>query len=91
MITDKRHHITAMALAICVLVETLSMTYMQQKGGVFYYSSSILYFISGLAVCILPFIHLGKEFLFSSPMRMVDKVIPFLVAGFILFIVALHV
>ena len=53
---NRRYYVIALILSLSVLIETVSFTYMQQAGGVFYYSSSILYFLSGLAICLLPLI-----------------------------------
>ena len=39
-------------LVVFILVETLCYTYLQQTG--LYYSSSVLYFLSGLGICFLP-------------------------------------
>ena len=76
----KRHYILSLVLSICVLLETLALTYMQQEyGAFFYYFSSIIYFFSGLAICIIPIIPLnntGKSFNLIQPL---NRSIPYLV------------
>lgn len=39
-------------LVVCVLIETLSYTYLHQTS--LYYGTSVLYFFSGLGICFLP-------------------------------------
>ncbi len=46
-------------LSLAVLIETLCLTYVQEKGGVFYYSSSIVYVVSGLFISLLPLIQIS--------------------------------
>jgi hypothetical protein len=61
VIFNRLHYFISTALAICALLETVALTYMQTGASHFYYSSSILYFISGMAVCVLPLIALPAE------------------------------
>lgn len=52
-------------LALSVLIETLCLTYVQEKGSVFYYSNSVVYVIAGLLICILPLIPVSP----SAPLK----------------------
>jgi len=61
---------------------------MQQQGTLFYYSSSILYFLSGLAVCILPLIPVDEARL---PVSIFSKSLPFLLGLFFLFMIGYHI
>ncbi|MCW3125326.1 MAG: hypothetical protein JWO03_984 [Bacteroidetes bacterium] len=90
MTRDRRYYIIALALSICVLLETLSLTYLQQSGSTFYYSSSILYLLSGLAVCILPLVPVSKISFLKTPAR-INKSIPYLLGAFILFLIGHHI
>jgi hypothetical protein len=54
MTSRYRYYTISILLAITVLVETLCYTYVQQEGAFYYYSSSVVYFLSGIAVCLLP-------------------------------------
>lgn len=80
----------ALALSTCVMLETLSFTYIQNYGGTYYFSSSILYLLCGIGVCILPFIPTGDVNLFVTN-KAVYKAVPYLFAVFILFLVGYHI
>lgn len=56
-----RFPLLSVLLATSVFFETLSYTYMQQYGRTYYYSSSIIYFLSGLAICLLPLLKSKSE------------------------------
>src|SRR5690242_12344753 len=49
-----RHFSFATILSVCVLIETIAYTYAQQEGSTFYYSSSLVYCLAGLFICVLP-------------------------------------
>ncbi len=52
-----KYWFVAVALSLSVFCESMTYTYVQQQGAVFYYSSSLVYFIAGILVCILPLIN----------------------------------
>jgi len=79
---NRSHYILSLALSLCVLLETLSLTYMQQNGGAFYYSSSILYFISGLGVSIIPILPISQMGKSLRSYELINKSIPFLTGIF---------
>ena len=84
---DRKYYAFSLLLSIAVLLETVSFTYMQEKKDLYYYSSSILYFLSGLVVCLLPLMPLGKEVNPRKGFRKLSKSVPFLFG--ILFLIML--
>ena len=91
MIFERRHYILSMALSICVLLETLALTYMQEKRATFYYSSSVLYFISGLAICIIPIISINRNGKSIRANEFISKSIPYLGGLFFMMLVVYHI
>ena len=87
---NRRHYILSMVLSICVLIETLAMTYMQQKGGTYYYSSSILYFICGLVVCIIPILPISQTGKSLRSNEFISKSIPLLAVIFLIVLFCDH-
>ena len=88
---QKRYYTISIGLSICVLLETLALTYMQQNGATFYYSSSILYFMAGLGICLIPLIPLHKESKSISANKYTNQVIPYLGVLFLLALIVFHV
>ncbi len=87
---DRKYYAFSLLLSIVVLLETVSFTYMQEKGYLYYYSSSILYFLCGLMVCLLPLIPIGKG---SNPIKGIgkfSKYTPFLFILLFLVILGYH-
>ncbi len=80
-----RYYFLAFLLSISILLETLAYTYMQQEGGRWYYSSSVIYFLAGLAICILPLLYNDRQQGAKAPF--VSKYLPgafFLFLGLLL-------
>ena len=88
---DRRFYVLAVVLALCVLLETLSLTYIQQSGDTFYYSSSIMYFISGLGICLLPLIPIAPNGKTIKGIASVSGYMPIIFGLFFLFILGYHI
>ena len=90
LLYNKRYYVLATVLALCVLTETLCLTYIQQSGDVFYFSSSILYFISGLGICLLPLIPIPANDKTIKGIASVSKYMPIIWGLFFLFLLGYH-
>ena len=88
---DRRFYVLAVVLALCVLLETLSLTYIQQSGDTFYYSSSIMYFISGLGICLLPLIPIAPNGKTIKGIASVSGYMPIIFGLFFLVILGYHI
>jgi hypothetical protein len=88
---NRRFYLLSIALSLCVLLETVSFTYMQENGARFYYSSSVLYFLTGLAVSLLPLIATSGESRLIKGFGSISKYLPFLFGIFFLAILGYHI
>lgn len=86
-----RYYTLAILLSICVLVETLALTYMQENGSVFYYSSSLLYFLSGILICIIPIISGADTGKYLKENEFIGKSIPYLTVLFFIALTVYHI
>ena len=91
VVFDRRYYVLAIALAFCVLFEGLSYTYIQDVGSVFYYSSSILYFLSGLGVCLLPLVAINKGDKAIKGVVALSRYLPVFFALFFVFALLYHI
>ena len=83
-----RFNIIATLLSISVLFETLTFGYLQEFGGQYYYSTSILYFICGLAICILPLISYNNDAVPYHPK--IAKVMAYILLLFFMGLIGYH-
>ena len=91
MLYNNRFYWFAVLLSICVLIETLAFTYLQDMGGVYYYSSSILYFLSGIGVCVIPLLPIVKGGNSLVMHRILSSYIPILFSVFFICILLYHI
>ena len=86
-----RHWVIAILLGLCVFTESMAFTYLQQNGGVYYYSSSILYFLAGIAICILPLLNVQKAVGITTGEGGWHKFLPHLFLLFLTGLFAYHI
>lgn len=87
MIFRNRQYIIAILLATCAVLETLALTYMQDHGRLFYYSSSLLFFFAGISICIVPLIPVGAGGESMNIRKWLSPYVPVLSALFLLFLI----
>jgi hypothetical protein len=75
---NKKNWFIAIALGSSVFCESMGYTYIQQSGAEFYYSSSLLYFISGIAICVLPLFSINETTIYFKRGREIRKYLPVL-------------
>jgi hypothetical protein len=78
-------------LAFSVFFESLAFTYMQQQGRMFYYSNSIIYLFTGLAISILPLFFIQKATASTGTVRGFSRYLPYLAFLFFIFLLAYHI
>ncbi len=86
-----RHWVIATALGISVFCESMAYTYIQQQGALYYYSSSLLYLLAGLAICILPLLNTNKVDTSNAPENQLSRFLPFIFYGFLIGLFLYHV
>jgi hypothetical protein len=86
-----RHTVLLIFLLIAVFLETLSYTYMQESGRVYYYSSSLIYLIAGIFVALIPIFYAGAESQNFTPVVKYNRVAAGLYYAFIIGLLAYHI
>lgn len=82
-----RYYLIATLLSVSVLLETLCYTYVQESGSVFYYSSSVVYALAGLAICILPLISAIRPESSFALEKYIPVTLLLLITGFLVYYV----
>lgn len=86
-----RNLLIGIALALCVFGESMAYTYIQYDGSNFYYTSSLLYFITGIFICLLPLFSTNGTKLYSGYGLNIRKYLPFVFVCFLSGMFLFHV